>query len=136
MTDEEFLKAFENGEIEAAQFRHPDHLRLAWCYARYLPFQEGAQKVAEGIKQFAARNNAGGLYHETITMFWVSEIYKAVPFCPAPSFIRFVEKNPWLRDKTYINRFYSEELLKTDQAKREWVNPDRFCETNAIFSAL
>jgi N-formylglutamate deformylase len=124
MTDQEFATAFENGHIPKEEFRHVDHLRLAWHYGTVAGFEDAARKVAAGIKRFAERNNLGGLYHETITMFWVSEIYRVIPSCPAASFAEFAEKNPWLKDKNYIFSFYSEQVLYSEKARKEWVAPD------------
>ncbi len=124
MTDKEFAEAFENGLIPKEQFKHADHLRLDWYYGTTAGFEEGSRKVAAGIKAFAERNNLGGLYHETITMFWLSEIYQAIPTCPAGTFAEFAEKNPWLREKTYISSFYSAELLHAEKARKDCVQPD------------
>ncbi len=69
--DEQFLAAFEAGQITNQDFHHRDHLRLAWIQIRRLGLERAADAVVWSIRQFAARHGHADRYHETMTRFWV-----------------------------------------------------------------
>ena len=70
MNDDEFLAAFESGAIANADFRHREHLRMAWLYVRRDGPAIGAFRIREGIRRFATVHGVSHLYHETLTVFW------------------------------------------------------------------
>jgi hypothetical protein len=102
MTDEEFLKAFEDCTLE--EFHHADHIRMAWLYLRKFGYEIGSAKVKEGIKRFAAAKNATTLYHETITEFWIRFVQHVVENHPAKTFEQFFSSFPPLQNSKSIYR--------------------------------
>jgi hypothetical protein len=48
MTDDEFLQAFMNCTLPNDQFRHRDHLHLAWLLARRLGTRKHASPSPKG----------------------------------------------------------------------------------------
>jgi hypothetical protein len=69
--DDEFLEAFHSCRLRTSEFRHADHLRLAWLHLAREPFETALVSVRSGIQAFAKHYNLTGLYHETITTAWV-----------------------------------------------------------------
>jgi N-formylglutamate deformylase len=67
LTDDEFLAPFESGRLH--EFRHRDHLRLAWLELRRHGRERGGDLVAAGIRRFSAARGQADRYHETITRF-------------------------------------------------------------------
>ncbi len=102
-TDAEFVAAFESGTIES--FRHADHIRLALIYVQRHGMPEAEARVAAGIRQFATKAGQPGKYHHTMTIAWV----------------RLAAR---LLDKGALSAYYSEEVLSSERARREWVEPD------------
>jgi hypothetical protein len=120
MTDQEFLDAFVSGGLSTAQFHHRDHLRLAWLQVDRLGLEAAAVAVAVGIRGFAASYGLAGLYHETLTRFWV----RIVAHASAASFEETLERHPLLLDKELPLRHWRGETLFGDAARAAWVEPD------------
>jgi hypothetical protein len=114
MTDDEFVRAFESCELSPDRFHHRDHIRLARIYVEI----DGAAKATERFRtylhKFATHIGKSDKYHETITVAWI----KLVAYTPANDLEQ-------LMDKKYIEQFYSPELLATDLARTQFVEPDR-----------
>ena len=84
MTDEQFARAFERGEVTPAEFDHRAHVRLAWVYLREARDVDAAtDRMREAIRQFAAAANASSKYHETITVLWMRLLEEARARVPA-----------------------------------------------------
>jgi hypothetical protein len=124
--DEDFLAAFEAGRIGKGDFHHRDHVRLAFLYLRGHGPAEGAQRMREGIRSFAAANGVPGLYHETLTTFWVRAVQAARRADPAaPDFETFARRHPELLDKDLVRRHYREGTIESERARMQWIEPDR-----------
>ena len=122
MSDQDFLTAFEEGQLDA--FKHIDHIRMTWIYLATHDFEQAIRSIISGIRNFAAIKNATGLYHETITLFWIGMVAGAIEQTPADSFAEFISRNQQLARKDYLFEFYSRELVMSDAARRAWVSPD------------
>jgi hypothetical protein len=124
--DEEFLAAFEADAIPKADFHHREHVRLAWLYLRRHGPAEATQRMREGIRRFAAAHGVPGLYHETLTTFWVLAVEAARGAHPeAPDFESFALRHPELLDKGLVRRHYREGTIESERARTEWIAPDR-----------
>jgi hypothetical protein len=121
VTDDEFIRAFERCEISNADFRHRDHVRLAWLYLRRYGAEADGRMVA-GIQRFAAHHGKLAKYHHTMTIAWMRLV------APAANMGRFedvIALFPRLLDKNYLREFYSEALLSTDAARENFTEPDK-----------
>jgi hypothetical protein len=122
MSDQEFLKAFEEGRLDS--FKHIDHIRMAWIYLSNCEFEPALGSIRSGLRNFASIKNATGLYHETITLFWICMVAGAIEKTPAKDFGEFISMNPDLARKDYLFEFYSRDLVQSDDARRAWISPD------------
>ncbi|HUF04448.1 MAG TPA: hypothetical protein VMM38_09770 [Aridibacter sp.] len=122
------LGQFESGTILRDEWGHPEHLIVAYFYcseggadAAYPRMKNGILKLLEA---FGIDKRKEMPYHETMTMFWIRTIG------------RFVETHPDLDPlegcaaliasfgRDYPLEFYSSELLYSDRARAEFVEPD------------
>jgi hypothetical protein len=124
MTDDEFLRAFENATLPAEAFRHRDHLRMAYLYMRQGGVDSAAAKIREGIRAFAVAKGATALYHETITRFWVKATGAATAGSGVDTFEDLLDMHPKLADKELPYRHWSRERLASSDARERWVEPD------------
>ena len=122
--DEQFLAAFEAGKIANRDFHHRDHLRLAWIQIRRLGVDRAAQAVAGAIRQFASSHGHADRYHETMTRFWVRAVGLGIDSHPTLAFENLLAAEPHLLDKNLPYRHWSRELMGSDEAKRQWIDPD------------
>lgn len=125
-TDQEFCEAFESQRIPKEWFRHREHIRVAWIYTTRYPEEAAVSRMAHGIRAFAKHYGVEGKYHHTITLAWMLLVRQAVDASPmAADFASFAAANPRLLNVSLLADYYSAELLQSDVARAEWVEPDR-----------
>jgi len=117
------VESFEACTIHPAEFRHYQHLTVALWYVWSLSYEEAVAKMTTGIRRLAQAYGKMG-YHETITLFWL-RIVSEFSIEPTDSLTatanRMIQK---YNNKDYILEYYSSELLDSEKAKSEWVEPD------------
>jgi hypothetical protein len=124
LEDEQFVAAFEAGQIANRDFHHRDHLRLAWVQIRRLGLERASNTVAGAIQQFAAHHGHDNRYHETMTRFWVRVVSLGINRHPALPFDELLAAEPHLLDKNLPYLHWSRERMGSDEARRQWVEPD------------
>ena len=122
--DEQFLAAFEAGQIANQDFHHRDHLRLAWIQIRRLGLERATDAVTGAIRHFAARHGRGDRYHQTMTRFWLRVVGMGITRHPTLPFDDLLAAEPHLLDKNLPYRHWSRERMGTDEARRQWLEPD------------
>jgi len=125
---DDLIRRFEDGTLPASDFHHKDHVRLAWLYLNEEPPLSALARFTEGLKRFAARNGADGLYHETITWAYLLLIHERKARAGAgETWNEFAERNPDLLTwkPSVLEGYYREETLASDLARRVFVMPDR-----------
>jgi hypothetical protein len=125
LPDDEFLRAFFGLTLPSSEFRHRDHLRLAWLVVRRHGAAAAEEVVTAGIRRFAERNSHGPIYHETMTRFWVKLVRHAVSDRPdIVDFDEFLAAYPLLLDKNTPLRHWSREAMFAPKARADWQDPD------------
>ena len=97
LSDEEFLRAFHSCQLKTSEFRHADHLRLAWLHLQREPLEEALANVRTAIQKFAEHHGVTGLYHETVTQAWVRLLatHREATFAEKPlSCVRRIDRLP------------------------------------------
>ena len=123
--DAEFLARFETGAIANADFRHRDHLRMAWLYVRRDGRVGGTARIRAGLRHFAAVHGVAHAYHETLTGFWARLMAHVVEVFPDDArFEDALARYAGFEDRRLAYRHWSSELLDGSRARREWVEPD------------
>jgi len=126
MTDVEFARAFERGEIAPSAFTHQSHVRLAWVYLQEGPtFDAALSRIRDGIQRFAAAAGVSQKYHETITVAWMTLLDKArASIDSSCAFDELLRRVPELSDKDLPLKYYTRERLFSDEARAGWILPD------------
>jgi hypothetical protein len=122
--DEEFLAAFEAGQIPNQSFHHRDHLRLAWNQIRRLGMERASESVVVAIKHFAAHHGQANRYHDTMTRFWLRAVAIGINRHPELTFESLLATESHLLDKNLPFLHWSRERMGSEQARRGWVEPD------------
>jgi hypothetical protein len=112
MTPDELTDAFEAGRIAGSDFRHADHVRVAWTLAQRHPREEAYGRVVAGIRAMTVASGKPDAYHRTITRAWF-ELIAAAPE---------LDDDSRLFDKTLLRGYYSPERLAA--GREEWLEPD------------
>jgi len=127
MTDQEFVAAFESGNLPPATFHHRDHLRLAWIYFHKEPPEAAISRFVSEIRSFVKRAGAEDKYHETITWAYLLQINERLERggrgAPWPE---FRAKNPDLFNwkPSILESYYRPETLASEMARRVFILPD------------
>ena len=128
MTDLELIAQFESGSIPAAAFHHADHVRMAFAYLRQYSVLEALEKFSSALKRFAKAQGKQNLYHETITWAYLLLIHERMARAPrTQTWEQFESANPDLLTwkNGILKRYYAEETLQSDLARKAFIFPDR-----------
>lgn len=66
MTNRALIQQFEADSLPG-EFRHSDHVRLAFAYVSVYPALEALERFCSALKRYAAARGKPERYHETIT---------------------------------------------------------------------
>jgi hypothetical protein len=120
---ESLVGDFESCAVEG--FNHGAHLAVALWYLARLPEAEAYERMRASLRRFAAHHNVN-LYNETLTVFWLKVVRgflaregKGRPLHETAN--RLVAARA---DTRLPFEYFSEPLLRSDQAKSSWVEPD------------
>jgi len=120
LADDEFLDAFHSCRLSTSEFRHADHLRLAWLHLHRENFETALHHVRSGIRAFTAHHGMMHLYHETLTIAWVG----LVATHDESSFHEFLLRNEPKLTTRLLHRFWTPDLLAGQEARLRWLPPD------------
>jgi hypothetical protein len=125
MNDDEFMAAFEHGEIAGSTFHHADHIRLAYLYLTRFPMRDAEQRVLIGIRSMAARLGVPEKFNYTQTAAWLRVISAEIALHPEQGrFDEWVVAHQRLLDMTLLGQHYTKELLNSDRARSGWAPPN------------
>ncbi len=124
--DQQFLDAFESCALAPAQFRHRDHLRLAYIYLRLHSFEVALETMRSGLRRVLMHFGAPPLaYHETMTQAWLLAVrYFMRRSEPALESGQFLAQASRLLEKDIMFTHYSRETLLSPAARVGFVEPD------------
>ena len=127
MTDEQLIEAFESTELAGDQFSHAEHVRVAWHYLSQASLHEALTRFTVALQRFAAAKGVPDKYHETITVAYMLLIAERLEGRRGLSWTEFAAANPDLLTRTPspLARYYTEDTLQSDRARRSFVMPDR-----------
>ena len=112
----------------AGQFRHRQHINLAFLAVQRYGMPEATGKICTWIRQIAAYERAPQKYHHTVSRAWVEIVAHHVSTDPddpdGADFDLFAERNPALLDKRLLSRHYRSATLASGPARHGWVEPD------------
>jgi hypothetical protein len=135
--DPEFATILADITGPTGEFRHRQHIQLAfWAVRRYgMPAATG--RVCDWIRHVAAYQHAPQKYHHTVSRAWMELVAHHVaedglgeiPAGAQPSsrnadFDAFAGRHPALLDKRLLSRHYRSATLASAPARRRWVEPD------------
>ena len=128
---EDLVARFLRGEVPKNEWTHTAHLAVgSWHVHRFGP--EGAlERLRTGIRSLNDRhgtvNSDSSGYHETITVAYVRLIADFLAACaddePLERRVERMIAGP-LGDRAVLLGFWSQSLLMSERARREWVPPD------------
>jgi len=135
----ELVRSFEEATIAREAWGHAEHLTVGLYYLMHHETEVATGRMRDGIFNLLTKGFSVDLtkempYHETLTVFWMRTIAE---FSSSSSNVSLLEKANSLVevfDKNYPLRFYSREVLFSEDARKEFIEGDLPITTSA-FSA-
>jgi hypothetical protein len=126
MTDAEILTLVDRLErclLPKEAFHHRDHLTVAVVYLYAADLETAIDRMRATLKRFAGHHHVSGLYHETLTRFWLQQVEQRLDrsLCLQESVRQIREQ---LNDKNLPFEYYSRERINSQEAKEKWLLPD------------
>jgi len=123
--DEAFLDAFMTCQLQAQDFDHTGHLRIAWLLLQRHALDDAVEQTCLGIARLAAHLGASGKYHRTLTEALVRLM--AHGGAAQLSWPAFLAAHPQLVNDAQglLARHYSPPCLTQPHARTHFVPPDR-----------
>lgn len=124
------VRKFEDGTISRDDWKHREHLTVAFYYIKNSSsLTEATDKMRSGIfnllKSFGIDLKKEMPYHETLTHFWMQAVSDSAKTQNGYSIVEaanlIVEK---LGDKDLPLKYYSRELLFSDAARKDFIEPN------------
>lgn len=127
LTDPEFERQFADGSLDPILFSHEAHLRLAWIHIKQYGPEKAIDNICRQINAFATSHGDKDKFNVTVTVAAVKAVYHFYLKAKSVDFQGFIQEFPRLKHKfrELIDTHYSTNIFTSEQAKREYLEPDR-----------
>ena len=124
--DLEFRAQVESCKFPVGEFDHSAHLKLAYVYLVENDIETAHNLMRDTLRSFLNHNGVDpSKYHETMTRAWILAVRLFIEATPdTESADSFIEQNPEMLDSKIMMTHYSAEVLFSDEARSEFVEPD------------
>jgi hypothetical protein len=117
------LARFLRGEIEARDFPHREHVRMAFEMLARHDFPESALHYSRALRAMTSRAGRPELFHQTVTIAFLALIAERMQAGAECDFAQFEQAHPELFQKDVLERFYPKAQLMSDAARRTFLLP-------------
>lgn len=124
--DIEFKNHMESCTYPALDFSHRAHLRLAYIYLSENDADKSSELMRVTLNRFLIHNGVDpAKFHETLTRAWILAVHHFMNRTrDSKSADEFISMNPEMLDTKIMMTHYSAEVLFSDEARTEFVQPD------------
>jgi hypothetical protein len=128
MSDDEFIARLEACTLPEAHFHHADHLRAAWLYLTRFPATSAIARFSDVLRCYVTSLGKADRYHETITWAYLLLMNERIHRSHPATWEQFAAAHSDLFDRknSILLRYYREETLQSELARRVFIMPDRF----------
>ena len=123
-----FVAAFEDGSFPGALWKHGEHVVLASCYLYAMPLSEAEDRARERIRAYneaqGGKNTEDAGYHETLTIFWLQVIDKALDRSQPRAAAARAIADRFTSQRDLYRAYYSFDLLTSREARARFIAPD------------
>ena len=133
-TGEELIERFENCFFSQGEFRHQDHVKLAWLYLNRYSKLETLARFRKGLKNLANHLGKPELYHEKITWGHIFLIHeRMLQSSKNQTWEDFAAANADLMNwrEGLFRRYYSDAAISSEIARLTFILPDKLPEINS-----
>ncbi len=125
----DLVRSFEDATIPHDDWKHAEHLVVALYYLTHHDIETAYGKMRSGILNLLEHGFKVDLtkempYHETITLFWMRTVAEYNAAKNGTSLLEKANEVAYKWDTEYPLKFYSRELLFSDEARARFVPGD------------
>ena len=123
-----FIAAVEDGTWPIANWKHGHHLVMATCYVFAHGRDEALARARVNIRKYneaqGAKNTEDSGYHETLTVFWIDVVTRAIPW--EKSRVEAVRSvvSALAPQRDLWREYYSFDVVKSREARAVYIPPD------------
>ena len=132
MSADSLVERFKKQQVEAGEFNHLAHLKVAWSYIHEYSPVEARERFHSDIIKLTQVLGAEEKYHRTLTDFFIDYLYQIKWYLSsklaADKSWSLVEKQcPLLINdaKKLVNFYYSEDRINSPEAKSNYLEADK-----------
>lgn len=122
----QLIEKFEHQTLAGEDFGHIEHLKIAWHYVCSGTLKEAQQRFEQNFLALVKKLGAEHKYHQTLTTFFIDYLFQLRLYLGSDDWSQVEENCPLLIHdaEKLIAFYYSDELIHSDLAKREFVEAD------------
>lgn len=120
-TRRKFKVYFAEASAKFRRFSHEAHVYATWRMLQDAPALTALAEFRRGLREIAQTSGKADKYHETLTVAWfllVLERRRA-----GETWEDFMARCPELLNAGLVNQFYGFDVMRNDQARREFIAP-------------
>jgi hypothetical protein len=122
----EVVRRFESCEYAPDDFKHRLHLTVALVYLLESTYAEALERMRLGLRRFVEHHKLSGVYHETLTVFWVRRVLAFVEQSDRTRGLTTLanELNDACADSRLVFDYYTKARIDSDKARAYWLDSD------------
>ena len=126
LSDEEFIRQFENKTLPPKYFDHLGHIKIAWLYLAKNQQCVAKELVCNCIKKYAESLGATTKFNRTITDALVQIIAIRMANNAGQDWVTFINENTDIAEDAVavLLTFYTPELLFSESARNSVIEPN------------
>jgi len=114
------LERFARGEVDPGNFPHREHVRMAYEMLRRHDFAETVLHYSRALRAMTARAGKPEAFNQTVTIAFLALIAERMAG-EEGDFAAFQRGNPDVFDKSVLRRWYPQQRLASDLARRAFL---------------
>jgi len=118
------LERFVRGEVDAANFPHHEHVRMAFEMLRRHDFAETVLHYSRALRAMTARAGKPQAFNQTVTIAFLSLVAERMESGAGADFAAFQRDNPEVFEKSVLGRWYPQQRLTSEIARRTFLLPE------------
>ena len=126
ISDEQFIRQFEDLTLGKAYFNHLGHLKISWLYLHEFELDIAISLVCKGIQNYATSLGDKQKFNLTITDSLVRIMAKRINDKQNNNWLLFLSENIDLVENSMavLAQYFTKDRLLSEQAKMTLISPD------------
>lgn len=120
----DLTRSFEARDLDPVNFRHGDHVAVAYEMLRRYKFMDATTRYGESLNAIATKASAADKFNTTITVAFMSLIAERMRQSDCTDYSSFITQNSDLLSKDVLKAWYSSERLQSPLAREVFLLPD------------